>query len=41
MDALKNESPVKAGCYYIFSGEEMDLAKMDASHRKILIIPYS
>lgn len=41
MDALKNESPVKAGCYYIFSGEEMDLAKMDASHRKIFIIPYS
>jgi len=41
MDALKNELPVKAGSYYIFSGEEMDLAKMDASHRKIFIIPYS
>ncbi len=30
MDALNNESAVKAGCYYIFSGEEMGLAKMDA-----------
>jgi hypothetical protein len=39
MDALKNDLPVKAGCYYLFSGEKTDLAKMDASWRKIYLIP--
>ncbi len=39
MDSLKNELPVKARGYYIFFGEKMDLAKMDASWQKIYLIP--
>lgn len=38
MDALNSESRVKAGCYYIVSGEATRLAKMDASYQKIHII---
>lgn len=39
MDALNNESPVKAGSYYIISGKKKPLAKMDASWQKIYLIP--
>ena len=40
MDALTKESHVKAGSYYIIS-DQQDLAKMDASSHKYLLIPTS
>ena len=39
MDALKNDLPVKARVYRMFSGEKMNLAKMDASWQRIYLIP--
>ena len=39
MDALKSEISIKAGCYYVFPIQKMDLAKMDASAQKIYLIP--
>ncbi len=36
MDALKNDLPVKAGCYYLSSGEKTDLAKKDSIDFSVL-----
>ena len=41
MDALKNDLPVKARVYRMFSGENMELAKMDASWQRIYLVPDS
>ena len=41
MDALKDGSPVKAGGYYMFSDEKMDLAKVDASWVRIYLIAFN
>ena len=39
MDALKQESHVKAGSYYLIPGTGGGLAKMDALSRKFYLIP--